>query len=181
VKYISMLTPGGRCKSGNKGLSLVSGEYINFLDDDDLFFADHIEVLVSELESNKKYRAAYTIGLEVKTHVISHNPLIYRESEYRDIYRQTFSRDELMKANYIPINCMLFSRDLYLKEGGFDEQLDVLEDWDLWIRYSQYTDFLFIERATCIYRVPESENISQERQQRMDKSYEVVRKKYNLE
>lgn len=36
----------GRCHTGNVGLSLSSGKFIVFLDDDDLFFADHIEVLV---------------------------------------------------------------------------------------------------------------------------------------
>jgi hypothetical protein len=81
---------------------------------------------------------------------------------------------------YIPIDCMLFSRELYLLEGGFDELLDMLEDWDLWIRYSRYTDFLFIEKATCIYRIPESENMLRDRQERLDKACPIVRKKHNL-
>ena len=49
---------------------------------------------------------------------------------------------------------MMFSRDLFVINGGFNENLDVLEDWDLWRRYCQQTDFLFIQNLTCLYRVP---------------------------
>ena len=40
----------------------------------------------------------------------------------------------------------MFDRSLYEELGGFDESLDFLEDWDLWVRYSTKTDFKFIDR-----------------------------------
>ena len=151
------------------GLSLASGAYINFLDDDDLLFADHLEVLLTELEGKRSsYMAAYSIGFEVKTRVLSTRPFLYEETGYRVAYEQPFDKTLLARTNFIPINSIIFSRDLYLREGGFDEMLDVLEDWDLWRRYSQRTDFLFVEKLTCLYRVPSDPKVVMLRQRKLD-------------
>ena len=42
-----------------------------FLDDDDLFYSDHIEVLVSALIKNKKASAAYSLAFEVPTDIVN--------------------------------------------------------------------------------------------------------------
>ena len=36
----------GRARAGNLALAEATGEWLNFLDDDDVLFADHVEVLV---------------------------------------------------------------------------------------------------------------------------------------
>lgn len=178
IKYMATEISVGRCCAGNLGLSKTTGKYINFLDDDDLFFADHLEVLCAEIEQNGKFQACYSTGFEVQTHIISTEPLIYQEMQYDTVYEKSFNRAKLKLANYIPINCMLFSREIFEKEGGFDEKLDVLEDWDLWLRYSHHFDFAFVEKTTCIYRVPASSKLSKERQEKLNAGYEVVRAKH---
>ena len=47
---------------------------------------------------------------------------------------------------------------LYEQLGGFDETMDVLEDWELWVRYSTKTDFSFVNQVTSLYRVPKKKN-----------------------
>ena len=49
----------GRCEAGNIALLMAKGDYFNFLDDDDLFYADHIEVLVAALEQIRGHKEAY--------------------------------------------------------------------------------------------------------------------------
>lgn len=179
IKYISTGARVGRSRAGNLGIRKAIGKYLNFLDDDDLFFSDHFEILVSELETDKLSRmAAYSTGFEVPTEVISLNPFRYKEIDYRIVFDKSFDREALKKLNYIPINCMMFSHELFLKEGGLDETLDLIEDWDLWLRYSQYGDFLFVEKTTCIYRVPAVKKNAQERQELLDKAYRHVTMKF---
>lgn len=48
----------------------------------------------------------------------------------------------------------MFRRELFEQYGGFDESLDALEDWDLWMRYLTHASFAFAEKATSIYKVP---------------------------
>ena len=53
--------------------------------------------------------------------------------------------------NYFPSNSIVFQRKLVDKIGHFDKRLDVLEDWDFWIRmYMQSKPFL-IEEVTSVY------------------------------
>src|SRR5258708_2230271 len=46
IRYRSTGKRVGRARAGNLALAEATGEWLNFLDDDDLLFADHVEVLV---------------------------------------------------------------------------------------------------------------------------------------
>ena len=167
----------GRCKAGNLGLARAKGSYINFLDEDDLWFADHVEVLVGELEAHGDYGAAYSEGFQVETELVSDRPFQYSEWEWSIVHRQAFDRDLIVEKNYIPINCLMFARNLYDQYGGFDENLSFLEDWDIWIRFSRKADFKFIPKTTCLYRVPRNQTKSAARQQALDAAYPVIKRK----
>ncbi len=170
----------GRCHAGNEGLSVTNGEYLIFLDDDDLFFADHIEVLVQGMLDYPNVAACYSSAFEVKTDIISKNPLEYVELEFNIVHKEEFSREAMLHHNFIPIQCILFKRSLYEEYGGFDEELENLEDWNLWTRYSYLNDFKFIDKTTSLYRVPSCQNISDERKNKLDNYYKVAVKKQNI-
>lgn len=180
IRYVPM-QKAGRCVGGNVGLKNATGKYIIFLDDDDLFFADHLEVLVSELETNLNISACYTSAFHVATKVESKKPLVYEEMSHDVIYRQPFSRCLMWYNNYIPIQSIMFKRELYEKYGGFDEELDNLEDWNLWTRYSMDHDFKYIAKTTSLYRVPYHEEHTQKRQEELDSYYQkAVEKQKSL-
>ena len=169
----------GRCKAGNVGLAQAKGNYINFLDEDDLWFADHVDVLVRELEAASEYGAAYSEGFQVETELVSESPFQYKEWTWNIVHRQTFDRSLLKEKNYIPINCLMFSRGLYHQYGGFDENLSLLEDWELWNRYARKSNFLFVPKTTCLYRVPKSHPVSASRQQALDEAYPLIKRKFD--
>ena len=72
----------------------------------------------------------------------------------------------------------MFSREVYNECGGFDTNLDALEDWDLWLKYAMKYDFDFLKKTTSIYRVPAIKEISLERQKFLTDALETVRNKY---
>ena len=168
----------GRSKVGNIGLELSKGKYINFLDDDDVFFADHIEVLLSQLVKNKDYRAAYSLAYETPIIVESREPYIYKEIYHNLIYKQPFNKLLLFHHNYLPIQSIMFEKSIFLERGGFDEKIDYLEDWDLWVRYALNNNFLFIQKVTSMYRVPFDKTISKERQELLDSTLEQLKIKH---
>lgn len=167
----------GRCIVGNIALETAKGKYFNFLDDDDLLYADHIEVLVSQLLKDPICKAAYSISFEVPTEVISREPYVYRELFHNVQHRQPFNRLVLMHHNYFPIQTVLFDREIYEKLGGIDPELEVLEDWDLWLRYALKYDFLYVEKLTSLYRIPADASNNANRQVLFDKYLTIVREK----
>lgn len=176
IRYHATGEKVGRSKAGNIAMTMAKGRYLNFLDDDDLFYADHIEVLVRTLEKTTT-RAAYAFAFETPIKVISKDPYKYEIDFYFGVYKEVFSKIALCHHNYIPIQCIMFEKTLFEECGGLDESLDALEDWDMWIRYSLHTDFTCIKKTTSIYRVPKDRTISKVRQKALDDALSVVRNK----
>lgn len=177
IRYYATMEKVGRSKAGNIGMEKAQGQYMSFLDDDDLYYADHIETLVKALEGNH-HRVAYAIAEESQIVVSSKSPYYYEEKQRSVFYKQGFNRALLFYHNYIPIQCVLFERSLFLEYGGLDEALDALEDWDLWVRYACHTDFTYVEKVTSLYRVPYQAKQSVARQQVLDDAMQVVRQKH---
>jgi hypothetical protein len=148
------------------------------LDDDDLFYADHLEVLVNAWSEKPELGAVYGLAYEVRTEIISQDPWIYKDVMHSLMFRQPFSRTLLWHHNFMPIQTVLFQRKLYEQYGGFDPELDNLEDWNLWVRYSLKHDFLMVPKVTSLYRVPASVDKALQRQAVLDDYYSKAQAKH---
>ena len=177
VTYLA-LPKMGRCGAGNAALAAARGELLCFLDDDDLFYADHLEVLVDAWQKRPELGAVYALAYQVRTEVISPEPWIYRDIEHSLLYRQPFNRYLMWHHNYLPIQTVLFKRSLYETYGGFDPELDNLEDWNLWVRYSLRHDFEMVHKVTSLYRVPARAEMAVDRQKTLDDYYAKAQAKH---
>lgn len=153
VNYRATGYRSGRTHAGNIGLSLAQGKYINFLDEDDILLPRHIEVLTQALE-NSPYHVAYSIAEEQQIHVLGRSPYRFKTKRKLVRYNYPFNRLLLCHMNLFPIQSVMFERAVYESCGGFDESMDMLEDWDLWLRYALQYDFLHVEEITSVYYTP---------------------------
>lgn len=169
----------GRSAAGNLAMSLASGQYFNFLDDDDVFFADHVQTLVSEIMQQPAYKVAYSYAFDTPIRVLSRSPYRYEIEAYRQTVRERFNRLRLLHHNLFPIQAVMFAREVWQQLGGLDETLDMLEDWDMWVRYASRYDFLCVEKTTSIYRVPASSDETSKRQDKLDEALQTVRQKHH--
>ena len=170
IRYRATGARGGRARAGNLALAEARGEWLNFLDDDDLFFADHVEVLVDAVQQ-AKVPGAYALAWETQTEFLDRQHARYEEVFHLTRHYQRFDRLTLWHHNYLPIQAVLFHRRLYEKYGGFDEDMDQLEDWNLWTRYTLEDDFVLVGKTTSKYRVPADSHVAAERQALLDKAY----------
>lgn len=178
IVYANTGEKKGRCYVGNLGLSKASGEYFNFLDDDDILLANHVEILMDKLLL-EKCEAAYSIAEEHQITITNVDEYRFKIKRKVVRYKQPFNKLLLCYMNYMPIQSVMFSRRLYDTLGGFDEQLHVLEDWDLWVRYTSNSTFIFVPEKTSVYYTPYKGNLKRKREIDLKSSTNVVIKKYS--
>ena len=165
------IDPGrGRSVAGNLALGKARGEWMCFLDDDDLLFADHVEVLL-QVAREKELLGAYGLSWRTHTQVIDEGSCTVKEEKHEVFPDEPFSRMVLWHHNYMPIQSVLFHRSLYERHGGFAQDMEQLEDWNLWTRYTIDADFVQVRKVTSKYRVPASVHVSSQRQARLDEAY----------
>lgn len=178
IVYSATNEKHGRCYNGNLAMKMATGDYLNFLDDDDLFYADHVETLVMALQRQPEYKAAYTVSFETAIQVHSREPYVYDIKSLETVYNIPFDLQELLQHNLFPIQTIMFEKSIFDECGGLDEKLDVLEDWDLWIRYALKHPFLYVPKTTSIYRVPAIKEERANRQLELDNALKTVKNRY---
>jgi len=172
VRYFATGENVGRARAGNLALAQAHGEWFNFLDDDDVLFADHVEVLMTEA-LRRGVLGVYGLAWETPTRVLAQDPLRYEEVGIFTRYREEFNRITLGRRGFIPIQALLFHRSLYERYGGFAEDMSQLEDWNLETRYTLRDDFSLVHKTTSKYRVPADSDSDAEalRQQALREAY----------
>ncbi len=166
-----------RSVAGNRAMQLASGEYLIFLDDDDLLYADHIEQLVAALVTNRA-KMAFSYAFEIPTRLGPDGRFIAEEGDFISRHLRPFSFSYLLFQNFMPINTVMFHRSLFEACGGFDEDLVTLEDWDLWIRCSlQAKKVVHVPKTTALYRFPMYAREQEEKNRERWQSLEIVLKK----
>lgn len=153
IKYKATGEKMGRSHAGNVAMQIAEGVFWNFLDDDDLLLPNHVQTLVDAVLESEQL-AAYSVAEERQIKIYTKDPYKYKIKRKTIRFRQSFSRILLYAFNYIPIQSIMFHRSLFEQLGGFDESLENLEDWDLWVRYSTQTSFTFVNEVTSCYHVP---------------------------
>lgn len=138
----------GRAAAANAGIRAAEGEYVAFLDDDDLALPEHLQTLAG-LVSAAGVRVAYT---DAAASVYELSGDGWSEVERRLPYSRDFDPELLHFDNYIPFNTVLVERCLVDEVGELDPELPFFEDWDFLLRLAEKTRFHHLPRVTCEYR-----------------------------
>jgi LmbE family N-acetylglucosaminyl deacetylase len=149
VVRVDLAPNRGRAGAANAGLEAARGEYVAFLDDDDLAEPEHLSTLVA-LVRGAQVRVAYG-DAAVGVYELDGREG-WRQVERRLPYSRDFDAERLLVDNYIPFNTLLIERALCAAAGPFDETLPFFEDWDFLIRLSRLAVFHHLPQVTCEYR-----------------------------
>jgi glycosyltransferase involved in cell wall biosynthesis len=123
----------------NTGFNLSSGDYLVFLDADDILHADYVDQCYSVYENDPKLNIVYS---EAE----------FFESKTGPWKLKPFSEDTILIFNSIPVFAMIRSC-VFLQIGKYDTELKCSEDWELWIRLLQQFDGVYkIPKPLYYYR-----------------------------
>lgn len=150
VRYLRHAENRGRTASLNLGVEAAGGEYIGFLDDDDVVYPDHLQTLMEAARPERR-PVVYTDVLNV-TYQPDPRTGEWIRAQEQLVYSFDFDADNFLLANYIPIHCLAIRRDCFGRVGPFDESLAILEDWEFLIRLSRVFPFHHIPKITGEYR-----------------------------
>ena len=148
IAYVRHDTNRGSAAARNTGLGIARGDYVAYLDDDDIFLHDHLETLITFLEASE-YRVAYADAFRAKQERVNKSYVV----TIRDVpYSSDFDYDRILLRNFIPFLCVVHEKSCLKQAGYFDETLSTLEDWDFLIRLSRRFEMCHIRKVTCEFR-----------------------------
>lgn len=159
----------GATYTRNRGLSLATGEFILFLDQDDVVESDFIESAVREI-----VRTGST-GVAVNGYRIDAEGRIIRRI-YR-INKPKLTLKSLLKGNQLCTSSqVLLKREALTAIGGFDVSADQADDWDMWIRHARSGKLVFLDRYLLKYRLHDA-NQSRNVEKMLKSELHIVEKK----
>ncbi|MGE5236645.1 MAG: glycosyltransferase family 2 protein [Acidobacteriota bacterium] len=139
------LQPGrGRSAAANAGVAAARGRWIGFLDDDDLLAPTALRDLLAAAEGHE----AVPYG-RIEAFL---SDSAGQRRPYRS-FGQPFDATALLYENFIPIHACLIPTRVLRAIGGLDEELEVFEDWDLFLRLADRLPFLFVPVLVGEYRL----------------------------
>ncbi len=166
--FINRKENRGKPYSLNEALNRADGKYVAYLDDDDLYYPNHIETLVNALEFQTDCQVAYSDFYKAYCRVSSDgNRQVL--SKVVEVSRD-FDRFLMLLFNHVLHVCLMHRRDLIEKTGPYNEQLNVLIDWDMTRRLVFFSDFHHACEITGEYYHPEGESDRISVQRRKDKN-----------
>jgi len=136
-------TGQGVCDARNTALSHARGEFVAYLDSDNTWTPEYLELMLAEL-GRSRANSAYAVLKVINTR----NALAPPHISYQQV---PFNRDSLRVSNFIDLNVFMHRRDLYTELGGFDTALKRVVDWDLILRYTARHPISFAGFIGCNY------------------------------
>jgi GT2 family glycosyltransferase len=103
------------------------GKYLAFLDSDDLWLPEKLEIQTVFMEQNPSVQICQTEEVWIRNGVRV-NPKSKHRKPSGDIFLPS------LELCLVSPSAVMLTRELFERIGGFDETLPVCEDYDLWLR-----------------------------------------------
>lgn len=113
----------GACRARNQGIEASSGTFIAGLDDDDEWHPHRIDLLLDA------YSSDYTC-------ITSDVRLAYPKRTVQWKKEKVITFNDLLYSNQVG-NQVLVKKERVQEVGGFDEDLEAAQDYDLWLRLAE--------------------------------------------
>lgn len=135
----------GQAAAKNHGIRESRGEYVAFLDADDIWVPDKLDAQMPLFVSSE------TVGLvySAVTYIDERGIPIPKASG--KLHRGRVS-GPLLFSNFVGFSSSVVRRKCFDRLGTFNEELGMGIDYDLWLRFSTQIEFDYVDRPLLYYR-----------------------------
>jgi len=145
IKYVRVDRNQGVAGARNIGLIASSGEYITFLDDDDVRLTNSLDEQIEAMEQNPQVAFVYGRATAETSSGERAEPYPI-DCPRGDIFWQLLTR------NFIPCGSVVFRRSVVSAIGLLDDAIPGIDDWDFWVRIAELFPVVAIEAPAIIWR-----------------------------
>lgn len=150
VKYYKFRNNGVIAASRNHGIKHSCGEYVAFLDSDDVWHTQKIEKQLPHFE------APGIVGVASEAKLVAETPYYRKKKFGRSKFKYvTYEYKDILNGSQIFTSSVIVRKEMLERVGLFNEDKDLfaIEDWDLWLKMSKYGSFRILKQPLLDYLV----------------------------
>lgn len=142
----------GQSSAKNVGIKLARGDFIAFLDADDSWLPDKLELQMKLFQANPALGVVYSRRL----FIAEDGNDIYHEQP-KKLYAGNVLYPMFMYGNhFLCSSTSVVRKECFAKVGLFDQALEASEDFDLWLRIAIHYPFDFVDKPLIKFRAGHS-------------------------
>lgn len=142
---------GGLPTARNRGIALAKGQYLSFIDADDLWTPDKLEKQLAALQANPKASVAYSwLAVMLESDKYIDDPRLFsgkRVAFTGDVYTKLLVNNFIGNGSNI-----LVKKEAIDLVGNFDPSFKSCEDWDYYLRLAAKCSFAVVPEHQILYR-----------------------------
>jgi glycosyltransferase involved in cell wall biosynthesis len=145
IKLVRVERNQGVAGARNIGLIASCGEFITFLDDDDLRLPKSLDEQIKVLTQSPEAMLCYA-------QAIPQDDAGNQQQPFPAACPQGDIFDELLTRNFIPCGSVVFRRECLARVGLLDATIPGIDDWDLWLRITELFPVVALKTPVTIWR-----------------------------
>jgi len=133
----------GPSAARNYGIKESKGDYICFLDADDIFHPEKLSIQINQFNNNPEKNIGLIYSDYICIDKYKRNIKYFKAKRFAS---QEQVINYLKKYNFINTSTVMIKREILDKVGYFDEGIRYLEDLDLWLRIGRLYNFSYVNK-----------------------------------